>query len=348
MDNVNLKRLAQELNLSMSTVSRALRDSHEISTETKVRVKALALKLGFQPNPHASSLRNSSSKTIAVIIPEILNNFFSQVMNGVENVAQQKGYHVLVYLTHEDHNREKDILQVLRNGRVDGLMISVSNSTSDFSNLQAYHDACIPLVFFDRVCENMEAPVITTDDCESSFKATSHLLQQGCRSIAFLSMSGNLSISSRRKAGYLQALEKYGYGGQEQIIECGPDDEMNRQKILSLLQSERAPDGIFAAVEKFAINTYEVCNTIGVNIPRQLKVISFSNLPAAALFDPPLSTIVQPAYEIGSEAAGILFKIINKKTLLKTEMKIVIPSNLIVRASTTNKQCTTPPILQKP
>ena len=116
----------------------------------------------------------------------------------------------------------------------------------------------------------------------------------------------------------------------------------------ALYRSEQAPDGIFAAVEKFAINTYEVCNTIGVNIPKQLKVISFSNLPAAALFDPPLSTIVQPAYEIGSEAAGILFKIINKKTLFKTEMKIVIPSNLIVRASTTNKQCTAPPILQKP
>ena len=113
MDNVNLKQLARELNLSVSTVSRALRDSHEISVETKIRVKSLAAKLGFQPNPHASSLRNSRSKTIAVIIPEIQNNFFSQVMNGVENVAQQKGYHVLVYLTHEDYTREKDILQFL-------------------------------------------------------------------------------------------------------------------------------------------------------------------------------------------------------------------------------------------
>ena len=148
MDKLNLKKLAEELNLSISTVSRALRDSHEIGQETTDRVKALAEKLGFQPNPHASSLRKNKSKTIAVVIPEIENNFFSQVMNGVEDVAQKKGYHVLIYLTHEDHSREKDIVQVLRNGRVDGVMMSVSNTTTSFEHLQAYRDAGTPLVFF--------------------------------------------------------------------------------------------------------------------------------------------------------------------------------------------------------
>ena len=160
MDNVNLIKLADELNLSISTVSRALRDSHEIGQDTKDRVNALAKKLGFQPNPHASSLRQSKSKTIAVIIPEIENNFFSQVMNGVEEVAQKKGYHVLIYLTHEDHHREKDILQLLRNGRVDGVMISVSNTTTSFEHLQAYQDARTPFDFFDRVCEVWERPAL--------------------------------------------------------------------------------------------------------------------------------------------------------------------------------------------
>src|SRR5882757_7957616 len=154
MENINLKRLAQELNLSASTVSRALRGSHEISQKTKDRVKELAEKLGFQPNPHASSLRKSKSKTIAVIIPEIDNNFFSQAMNGVEDVAQQKQYHVLIYLTHEDYTREKDILHVLRNGRVDGVMISVSNTTRSFEHLEACLESGMPLVFFDRICEN--------------------------------------------------------------------------------------------------------------------------------------------------------------------------------------------------
>src|SRR6187397_442476 len=145
MNNVTLKKLAEELNMSPSTVSRALRDSHEISQETKDRVKALAAKLDFQPNPHASSLRKNKSRTIAVIIPEIQNNFFSQVMNGIEAVAKEKGYHVLIYLTHENGVREKEILGLLRNGRVDGLMISVSNTTISFEHLEAWQESGMPL-----------------------------------------------------------------------------------------------------------------------------------------------------------------------------------------------------------
>ena len=335
MDNVNLKTLAEELNLAVSTVSRALRDNHEISQETKDRVKALAAKLGFQPNPYASSLRQNKSRTIAVVIPEIQNNFFSQVMNGVEEVAQQKGYHVLIYLTHEDHNRERDILKVLRNGRVDGLMISVSNSTTNLEHLESYRQTGTPLVFFDRVCEDMDVPCVTTDDSKAAFKATEHLLKMGCKQIAFLSLSCNLSISSGRRTGYLKALAKYGLDN-EMIIECGVDDETNRAHIRQLLQSEPRPDGIFAAVENFAVNTYEVCHDMNISIPRQLKLVGFSNLSAAALFDPPLSTIVQPAYEIGKEAATILFKIIEKKILLPNERKVTIASQIVERKSTGN------------
>lgn len=334
MDTINLKKLAKELGLAVSTVSRALRDSHEISQETKERVKALAAKLGFQPNPHASSLRQSKSKTIAVIIPEIQNNFFAQVMNGVEDVAEKKGYHVLIYLSHEDYEREKDILTVLRNGRVDGLLISVANSTRNFDHLHTYQEAGIPLVCFDRVDESMEVPRITTDDTDASYKATEHLVKAGCRRIAFLSMAGNLSISTRRKSGYLKALSRYGFAADPLLVECGPDDVVNRSLIKQLLQGPAKPDGIFAAVEKFAINTYEVCGELQISIPQQLKVIGFSNLSAAALFDPPLSTIVQPAYEMGKEAAATLFKIIEKKTLLDAEKKVILPSHIMERTST--------------
>ena len=334
MENINLKQLAKELNLSASTVSRALRGSHEISQETKDRVKALAQKLGFQPNPHASSLRQSKSRTIAVVIPEIENNFFSQVMNGVEEVAQKKGYHVLIYLTHEDQVREKDILNVLRNGRVDGVMISVSNTTESYEHLNAYKEAGVPLVFFDRVNEDFDVPRITTDDAEAAFKATNHLIKSACKRIAFLSMSGNLSISSRRLSGYTRALEKAGQADQLLIVECGTNDEVNREQIRKLLKSRPAPDAVFAAVEKLAVNTYEVCRELSISIPDQLKVISFSNLSAVALFDPPLSTIVQPAYEIGKEAASILFKIVEKKTLLPSEKRVTIPSQIVERKST--------------
>ncbi|MEO5564359.1 MAG: LacI family DNA-binding transcriptional regulator [Chitinophagaceae bacterium] len=334
MDNVTLKKLAKELNLSASTVSRALRGSHEISQQTRDRVKALAEKLGFRPNPYASSLRQNKSKTIAVIIPEIENNFFSQVLNGVEEVAQKKEYHVLIYLTHEDQAREKDILQVLRNGRVDGMMISVSNTTVNFDHLKDFEESGLPLVLFDRVAESIDAPQVTTDDMEAAYKATEHLLKKGCRHIVFLSMSENLSISNLRRNGYRKALTKKGLAANEQVIACSPDDELNRQLIRQLLQQPKKPDAVFAAVEKFAINTYQVCNELKISIPEQLKVISFSNLSTASLFFPPLSTIVQPAYEMGKEAASILFKMIDKKPLLTNEKKVIFPSQMVERQST--------------
>ena len=334
MDQVNLKKLAKELNLAVSTVSRALRDSHEISPKTKERVRELAEKWGFQPNPHASSLRQNKSKTIAVIIPEIQNNFFAQAMSGVEEVAQLKGYHVLIYLTHEDYNRERDILQVLRNGRVDGVMISVSKTTINLEHIEAYRQAGIPMVLFDRTCEEVDVPNIMTNDTEMAFKATEHLLKRGCERVAFLGIEGHLSISNRRKAGYLSALKKYKVAAPPMVLPCSTKDYENRRLIQNLLQQQQPPDGILAAIEKFAVNTYEVCKELHLRIPEDVKVISFSNLQAAALFDPALSVIIQPAYDIGRESANILFKIIEKKMLMPFEKKMVLPSQLIERAST--------------
>lgn len=334
MDQVNLKKLAKELNLAVSTVSRALRDSHEISSQTKERVRELALKLGFQPNPHASSLRQNKSKTIAVIIPEIENNFFSQVINGIESITPSKGYHVLIYLSHEDYNKERDILQLLRNGRVDGIMVSVSNTTNNYDHIDAWRQAGVPVVLFDRTSEELDVPNIMTNDAEMAFKATEHLLKRGCKNIAFLGMAGNLSISNRRKAGYLTALEKFKVPTPPLIVELTSKDYINRDILRNLFQNQSRPDGIFAAIEKFAVNTYEVCKEINLHIPQEVKVISFSNLQAAALFDPALSTIIQPAYDIGREAASILFKLIEKKMLMPYEKKMILPSQLIERAST--------------
>lgn len=335
MDQVNLKKLAKELNLAVSTVSRALRDSHEISPDTKQRVRALAEKWNFHPNPHASSLRQNKSKTIAVVIPEIENNFFSQVINGIESVAPQKGYHVLIYLTHEQYERERDILQLLRNGRVDGVMLSIANTTASLQHIEAYRRAGIPLVLFDRTSDEVDVPNIMTNDAEMAFKATEHLLKRGCQRIAFLGIEGQLSIFNRRKSGYLSALEKYRVLKPIEVA-CSTKDPENREILRQLLQqpASKRPDGILAAIEKFAVNVYEVCKELSLTIPGDCKIISFSNMQAAALFDPGLSTIIQPAYDIGRESANILFKIIDKKMLMPFEQKMVLPSQLIERAST--------------
>ena len=259
MESVNIKKLAKILNISISTVSKALRDSHDISKETKERVIALANELNYQPNPHASSLRKAKSKTIAVIIPEIANNYFSLAINGIESIAQEKGYHVLIYLTHESYSKEVALMRLLHSGRVDGILISLSSTTSDYSHIEEVHEKGLPLVFFDRVCENFNTVSITTDDLESAYNATRHLIGQGCKKIAHLMISKNLSIGEKRLKGYLQALEENNLQADESmIVKCTNEDSTDFELIKQLLL-EKKPDGIFAAVERYAICVYEAC-----------------------------------------------------------------------------------------
>jgi LacI family transcriptional regulator len=334
MESVNIKKLAQLLNLSIATVSKALRDSYDISQETKDKVMALAKELNYQPNPHASFLRKQNSRTIAVIIPEIANNFFTLAINGIELVAQEKGYHVIIYLSHEDFNREVAFTRLLHSGRADGVLISVSSTTTDYTHLHELQDKGLPIVFFDRVCEDFNTVKVTTDDYQSGYLATRHLIEQGCQHIAHLAISQSLSIGSKRAKGYLQALQDNGLEPDESLlIECTNDDEQDTALIRELLQDKK-PDGVFAAVERYAITTYELCEELGMNIPQNVKIISFSNLQTASLLNPSLSTITQPAFEIGREAATMLLKKLEKKSFQLPDERIVLLSQLIPRKST--------------
>ncbi len=336
---MNLKQLAKELNLSISTVSKALRDSHEISADTKIKVIAKAKELNYQANPFASNLRKQKSKTIAVVIPEIANNFFALAINGVEAIAQEKGYHVLIYLTHEDMQKEVTITKLLQNGRVDGIMMSLSSHTSDTAHLEELRANGIPLVFFDRVAENLDSPKVVTDDYNSGLRATEHLIENGCKRIAFLSISNTLSITNKRMNGYLDGLKKNAIKQDDNlIIQCNNDEEKNKASIRKLLKRKNRPDCIFASVEKLAINTYAICEELKLQIPDDVKVISFSNLRTASLLNPSLTTITQPAYEIGREAASILFKLIEKKGFNFILEKTILKSTLIERNSTKGKR----------
>lgn len=335
MESVDLKKLAQILNLSISTVSKALRDSYDISKETKERVIALANELNYQPNPHASSLRKLKSKTIAVIIPEIANNYFTLAINGIESVAQEKGYHVLIYLSHEDAAKEASFIRHLHNGRVDGLLISLSSSTTDYSPLEELQKKGLPIVFFDRVYEHLNTACVTTDDYESAYKATQHLIDQGCERIAHFSISQSLSIGNKRMKGYLQALKDNSMKVDESlVIYCTNEDEEDLQQLKKLFEEKKRPDGIFAAVERHAILGYEICNRLKLSIPRDVKIISFSNLQTAAYLNPSLTTITQPAFEIGKEAASILFKAVEKKMFQLKSENVVFKSELRQRHST--------------
>lgn len=335
---MNLKLLAQKLNLSKSTVSKALRDSHEISAGTKKIVLAKAKELNYHANPFASSLRKQKSKTIAVVIPEVVNDFFGPILNGIESIAQEKGYHVLIYLTHEAMHKEISIIKLLQNGRVDGIMMSLSEQTSDTTHLQELKDKEIPLVFFDRIAEQIEVPKVTTDDYNCGIKATEHLIANGCKRIAFLSISQNLSISNKRMQGYMEALKKHKIKEDNSlIISCEKDDSNNSVLIRKLLKRKNRPDAIFAAVEKLAISAYEICAELKINIPNDIKIITFSNSYTAGLLNPSLTTITQPAFEMGREAASILFRLVEKKGHNFLREKTVLNSILIERNSTKRK-----------
>jgi LacI family transcriptional regulator len=335
MDTPNLKMLAKQLNLSISTVSKALRDSHEIGEPTKKKVIALAKKLNYQPNPHASSLRKQKSKTIAVVIPEIANNFFSLAINGIESIAQERDYHVLIYLTHEDYEKEVNIIKHLQGGRVGGLIMSLSLATKNFDHLHELSQHNIPIVFFDRICHEIETAKVTTDDFQGGLAATEHLIINNCKNIAFASISNTLSIDNKRMNGYLEAMNKHNIKpGQTSFIKCTNNDNNNYNKIKKILSGKKPPDAIFASVEKLAITIYEVCNELKINIPAQLKVICFSNLSTAHLMRPSLSAIRQPAYEMGKEAASILFKHLDKNRTFIPNDHIVIKSELVARGST--------------
>jgi LacI family transcriptional regulator len=335
MSSVNIKQLARELNLSVSTISRALNDGYDINPETKKRVLDLVNKLNYQPNPYASSLRRNKSKTIAVVVPEIANNFFTLAINGIQSVARERGYHVLIYVTNENYDIESGVLGHLQNGRVDGVIISITSQTVNREHLLQIEKKGLPLVFFDRVCDEFETAKITTDDFESGFKATDHLIRQGCKRIAYLQISKNLSIGMHRMEGYLEALKKNHIPEDRQlIIDCTNSKEKNYELLHNLLESSERPDGIFASVEHLAVTSYHVCRDLRLSIPDDIKILSFSNMETAPLLNPSLTTITQPAFEIGKEAAAILFKALNKKGFKLSDSRLVIPSVLIKRDST--------------
>jgi LacI family transcriptional regulator len=335
MGNTTIKILAKELNLSVATVSKALRDSHEISNQTKQKVLALAARLKYIPNPYASSLRKGGSKTIAVVLPEVADSFFSLAINGIESVAQEKGYHVLIYLTHESFVREKTILDEFKSGRVDGILISVSGETAESNHIKEVAAEGIPVVFFDRICEDVETARIVTDDFESGYNAATHLVKRRCKRIAFLSISATLSISNNRMQGYKQALSDHKIEtSAADIVLCSNDTDENYHTIKKLLKKKNRPDGMIASVEKLTASVYRACKDLKLNIPRDIKLISFTNLATALILDPPLTTITQPAFEMGKMAATVLFKALGKNNNDLKEETFVIPSTLTIRSST--------------
>jgi len=334
-NKVNMKTLAKVLNVSIATISKALRDSHDIGDETKQRVIETARLLHYVPNPYASSLRKRSSNTIAIVIPEIADSFFSQAINGIESIVDLEKYHALIYLTHDSYEREKQMFNDMSSGRVDGILMSVASNTEDISHIQDLQQAGVPIVFFDRVCEDIPTAKIKTDDFNSAYMATSHLLDQGCRNISLVTIEGYPSILQAREEGYKKALaERNIEANEDNSISCSNKYTNENIAVLKEHIQKIKPDGIIATVEHLATTTYLACEELKLNIPNDIKVVCFTNQITASILNPPLTTILQPAYEMGRKAAELLFGHLTGKPIQLEKENIVLPSKLVVRNST--------------
>lgn len=332
MANINIKELALKLNLSKSTVSRAFMGHSDINIETKERILKVAKELNYQPNHHASNLRAQKSKNIAIIVPQIANNFFSQAIDGIETVASEKGYHLLIYLTADNFESEVAYVNDLYNGRADGIIMSVSGEANDHSYMKKLQEKRIPLVFFDRVYDDIHTAKVITNDYAISLEATMHLVEAGCKNIAFLVTNKQLSIGKMRMQGYLDALKHAGLPFRDElIIDCTNDDSKNYSIIANEFKTSTI-DGIFASVERLAFAAYSVCHDLKIAIPGQVKIISFSSLEIASLLNPALSTITQPAYDMGVQAARLLFKMLEQDNPVNDQ--VVLASKIITRSST--------------
>ncbi|KAA5541596.1 LacI family DNA-binding transcriptional regulator [Adhaeribacter rhizoryzae] len=333
MNKIDIKTLAKELNVSPATITRAFRGYSDINPETKERILALAKKLNYHPNYYASNLRETKSKTIAVIIPQLRDIFFSLAIDGLESLANQKGYHILIYRTENQYEKEVSFINYLQNGRVDGIIMSGCAEAQDHKYLHQLQKRNIPVVFFDRIYDDVKAPKVSTDDYESSYKATKLLAERGCKKIAHLGYKNARSIGKTRMEGYQDALKDFGLPVDEQlIINCLDDNEQN-YACISLAIKSLKPDGIFAAGENLAFISYKICHELQIKIPDALKIISYSSSEVADLLNPSLTTITQPALEIGNKAAMLLFQILEGESQA-VENQIILQSELIEREST--------------
>jgi len=337
LDQVTIKDIARELNVSSSTVSRALKDYPGISDETKRKVRELAEKMDYRPNAIALSLRKSRSFTIGVIIPEVVHFFFSTVISGIEEVAFDRGYKVILTQTNEKLIREKSSIDTMLSNQIDGVLVSFSKETTNFDHFSTLLDKGFPIVFFDRVPDIPKAITVTVDDYSGAYEATKHLLLQGYCHIVHLSGPENLQISKERLRGYTDALINHGITPDPSfIVECtkGTDDEA--QKITSeILQNfTKKPDAFFANNDMAAVGAMLACKAAGLRVPEDVGIVGFSNWQFCSMIDPSLSSVAQPGFTMGAKATEILLDLVEKKIQLdEFSNSVVLETELLIRKS---------------
>lgn len=330
---VTIKDIAKQLCVSASTVSRALQGHPDISEETKRLVNELAAHLKYQPNAVALSLKHQRTRIIGVIIPEIVHYFFSSVISGIEDVAYNAGFNVIICQSNEKYDREVSNVKTLLAQRVDGILVSISKETIDFQHLLNIVSHNLPLVFFDRIAPGIKADQVIINDCEAAYQATKHMIDQGRKRIAHFAGPQNLIIGQQRKEGYLKAIQEANLAADQRLIVEADNFEKAQQAIMSFISQSIIPDGIFAVNDITAIGAMKAIQKQGYKVPEDIALVGFSDGRFSGITEPSLSSVDQHGYEMGITATELLLKrILEKDDSRQPEIKI-LEGDLIIRGS---------------
>ncbi|MCV6630940.1 MAG: LacI family transcriptional regulator [Flavobacteriaceae bacterium] len=340
---ITLKQIAKEIGVSVSTVSKALRNSKEISLETREKVQAIAKLHNYKPNSIAISLQNKRSKNIGVIIPEIVHHFFTTVISGIEKVANKAGYNVIVCLSNESFDKEVVNMEMLANGSIDGFILSLSKETqkrADYHHLTEVIDQGMPLVLFDRVAHELHCDKVIIDDEAAAYMAVSHLIKTNCKRIAILTTKDYLSVGNLRTKGYKRALADHGIAIDENLILKIEDQEKSKDQIdkckdtIEELFSRQQFDAVFAVNELFALTGMKVAQRRHLKIPDDISFIGFTDGILSKFATPSLTTVLQHGMEMGKTAARMLIDKLEENEIEERFNTQIIQATLVERETT--------------
>lgn len=335
--NITIYDIASELKVSPSTVSRALKDHFSIGKELTETIKKVAHKYGYQPNHIAASLRKNKTNTIGVLIPWINRPFISSLISGVEEIARQNMFNVVISQSHDSYESEVANCTTLYNSRIGGLVVSLAMQTKKYDHFNQFIERDIPVVFVDRVAEELESDRVIIDNYASGFIATEHLIQQGCQRIAHFAGAQHRQIYRERQRGYIEALKQYQLPVDEQLIIQANvlSAEEGHAMTNQLLDLPHPPDGLFSSNDTAAVSAIQIAKKRKVKVPKELAIIGFNNDPVSLIIDPPLSTIGHPAVDLGRIAAKQVLK--HREHDVVSSETITLKTELIVRESSLKK-----------
>ncbi len=329
--HISLKDLARELGVSISTVSRALKDSPEIGEEMRERVKALARKYNYRPNPFAMSLLKNSPRIIGILVPDLVTHFYASIISGISDVARQNNYSVIITSSSEQYEEEKQCIENLINIRVEGIIACLSQETTDFAHFEALEAQNVPLVFFDRVCLQEKFSSVVADNADSAKEATLHLLDSGSKRVGFLGGSNHLEIVKQRKHGYLEALREHRMPIEKELVVCGKMSyDEGREAARRLLNLPQRPDAILAMNDTLAFAAMKEIKKQGWHIPQDIALIGYTDEMHSNYVEPALTAVTHQTYRMGEVACELLLKQLKKK---ENPVRMVVPTHLVVRES---------------